>query len=266
MPVTRTTQQPLKMFSWGYWGWGNATLELRKAVDAVERSRGFKPPIFVDVRLKRSVRAVGFNGNAFGNLLGEGRYHWINRLGNERIGTGQGGVKIADPSAAPELLELAIEADKQKRRVIFFCSCEYLRFDDGFKCHRWNVGTLLLKAAEKAELPLQVQEWPGGDSERFTVKLDDNQLKKLWRSGRYVPLGGLQQLPKLAGLPHGSVVRLESRQGSEEHEFDIVSGPTVYRSGQWRLPVYEVYEADDYAVWTESKRLRKQHAWGVRMI
>jgi hypothetical protein len=38
----------LTLFTWGYWGWGNATHELIRAVDATERQRGFKPPIFFD--------------------------------------------------------------------------------------------------------------------------------------------------------------------------------------------------------------------------
>ena len=59
------------LFSWGYYGWGNHTQNLVEAVDAVEASRGFEPPFFVDVRIRRSVRAAGFNGPAFENLLGQ---------------------------------------------------------------------------------------------------------------------------------------------------------------------------------------------------
>jgi hypothetical protein len=47
-------------FSWGYWGWESHTREFVRAVDAVERSRGMRPPVFADVRFSRSVRAVGF--------------------------------------------------------------------------------------------------------------------------------------------------------------------------------------------------------------
>ena len=48
---------PLTMFTWGYWGWGSSTKKLKQAVDLVERSRGYEPPYFVDVRMKRSGRA-----------------------------------------------------------------------------------------------------------------------------------------------------------------------------------------------------------------
>ena len=37
------TTKPTTIFTWGYYGWGNATLSLIKAVDAVEASRGFEP-------------------------------------------------------------------------------------------------------------------------------------------------------------------------------------------------------------------------------
>ena len=56
------------VFAWGYWGWGEATQELVKRLDAVEGSRGFVPPLLVDVRVSRSVRATGFRGDAFGKL------------------------------------------------------------------------------------------------------------------------------------------------------------------------------------------------------
>lgn len=41
----------LTIFTWGYWGWGNATENLVEVVDAVERARGYRPPIFVDIRI-----------------------------------------------------------------------------------------------------------------------------------------------------------------------------------------------------------------------
>src|ERR1017187_2039954 len=63
----------LTLFTWGYWGWGNATHELIRAVDATERERGFKPPVFFDIRASRSVRARGFRDDAFEQLLPKGR-------------------------------------------------------------------------------------------------------------------------------------------------------------------------------------------------
>jgi hypothetical protein len=74
----------LTLFTWGYYGWGNATPQLVKAVDTVEASRGFEPPIFVDIRLRRTVRARGFREKAFVKLLGPSRYRWMNSLGRRR--------------------------------------------------------------------------------------------------------------------------------------------------------------------------------------
>jgi hypothetical protein len=50
------------IFKWGYHGWGNHTSDLVESVATVETSRGSRPPIVVDIRIKRSVRAVGFTG------------------------------------------------------------------------------------------------------------------------------------------------------------------------------------------------------------
>jgi len=51
---------PLKIFMFGYWGWGNATKQLIDAASAVEASKDFKPPVFVDIRIHRDVRLMAF--------------------------------------------------------------------------------------------------------------------------------------------------------------------------------------------------------------
>ena len=57
------------IFSWGYWGWGNATDQLVHGIDAAESERGHSPPIFVDIRIRRTGRAKGFVGDAFCKTL-----------------------------------------------------------------------------------------------------------------------------------------------------------------------------------------------------
>src|SRR5215470_2142601 len=117
---------PTTLFTWGYYGRGNATPPLVEAVDAVEASRGFAPPLFVDIRIRRTVRAKGFQGNAFEKLLGPTRHRWMKSLGNKWIETRTGpNIQIADPSAADQLLDLALEAEDHKRRLLFFCSCQW---------------------------------------------------------------------------------------------------------------------------------------------
>src|SRR5262245_2176608 len=99
------------LFTRGYYGWGNATPQLVEAVDAVEASRGFEPPTFVDIRIRRTVRAKGFRGSAFEKLLGPTRHRWMKSLGNKFILTRTGpSPQIADRSAAGELLDLALES------------------------------------------------------------------------------------------------------------------------------------------------------------
>jgi len=48
-------------------------------------ARGFQPPIFVDIRIRRSVRAAGFTGSAFERLVGQDRHRWMKSLGNKFI-------------------------------------------------------------------------------------------------------------------------------------------------------------------------------------
>src|ERR1700722_15415424 len=104
------------IFTWGYYGWGNATPSLVEAVDAVESSRGFEPPIFIDIRIRRTVRAQGFQGNHFETLLGPSRHRWMKGLGNKFIVNRTGpSVQIADPKAADDLLDFALEAATHKQ-------------------------------------------------------------------------------------------------------------------------------------------------------
>lgn len=125
----------ITMFSWGYWGWGTSTPQFVKLVDAIEESRGFKPPIFVDTRIKRQVRAPGFNGDAFEKLLGKDRYVHMKELGNRSIVTHKGFIEIADPKAANDLLDMAIQAEKKNRRIIFFCACKQPKCNGEITCH-----------------------------------------------------------------------------------------------------------------------------------
>jgi len=114
MPTKRS--QGLILFSWGYAGWGNSVPQLLAATEAVEAGRGFRPPDFVDVRFSRSVRAPGFRDKAFERVLGPDRYHWMPSLGNAAIGTrGPVRLRIQDPTAASDLIDVAQRAHKQNR-------------------------------------------------------------------------------------------------------------------------------------------------------
>ena len=77
--------------------------------------------MFVDISISHGVRAKGFKGSAFKNILGEQRYLAMKDLGNEKIIRGSGpAIQIAKPAAAKDLLELAIKLSKDKQK--FFSS------------------------------------------------------------------------------------------------------------------------------------------------
>jgi hypothetical protein len=223
------------LFTWGYYGWGNATPQLVEAVDAVEASRGFEPPTFVDIRIRRIVRAKGFQGSAFEKLLGLTLHKWMKSLGNRFIETRTGpNIQIADPSAAGELLDLAVESDEQKQRVLFFCSCQWPRCDGEIACHRTTVAGLVLAAAKKRAVPVEIVEWPGGKPRQIDLEVTP-QIFASVRNGRMtVPLDKRPDLAEVAGLPWCSVATLHS----EGEKLYRVVGPAIRQPGQWVLPVF----------------------------
>lgn len=228
----------LTIFSWGYFGWGNATRQLVGAVDAIEAQRGFDPPLFVDVRISRSVRALGFRERAFEELLGRDRYRWMHGLGNLRIKSHSGpAIQIADPNAAAELLSLAVEMAKQSRRLLFFCSCE-LPFDDsGTPCHRVKVGLLLVKEARKQGVPLTLVEWPGDEPTEVAIEVSAQLLRAVSKGRKSVLLNDTSIPAGPVRLAVGSIATL--RQGGDMVR--IVTGPARYGTDGWYLPVLKSF-------------------------
>lgn len=231
--------EPLTLFTWGYWGWGTATDQLIQAVDAVEAARGYRPPLFVDIRISRSVRAPGFNGRAFELAVGASRYRWIDALGNVGILDG-GSLRIKDPSAADTLLDIAKASASTRQRVLFFCSCEFPGVE-GNGCHRVTVARLVLTAAKRRRILTQVVEWPGGEPllEGFRLQLSPYALDKALRSGKTIPLEEPVRLAAMAGVPWCSVVDLRYQGGDDEEPFLRITGPARYKKGGWYLPIYE---------------------------
>lgn len=225
----------LTVFSWGYWGWGNATPQLVSALDSAEAERGFAPPVCVDARISRSVRAVGFNGNAFERLLGADRYRWMPGLGNRAIQTHEGPpIQIADPAAADALLALADAARHDHRRVLFFCSCEYPRTDEGIECHRVEVGRLLVAAARRRGADLTLVEWPGGKPTPMSLEVPAKTLREVRRGRSSVPLAGTS----LPDGPHGFAVGSVATLANQTDSLRVVTGPARYAADGWYLPVF----------------------------
>ncbi len=230
----------LTAFSWGYWGWGTTVPRFLEAAAAAEAARGYAPPAFADVRLRRSVRAPGFRDSAFESAVGPRRYRWFKRLGNGAIETGErGAVWIADPTESEALLEYVEQQARERRRVLFFCACELLEDDGTPRCHRRLVADLLLASARRRDVGLTLVEWPGGEPEEREVVLrswDGNR-------GQTVQLGSTLPENGLATLPWFSLVRL--RVGGETRA--ILSGPAAFKRGHWALPVLERADGEDEA-------------------
>ena len=191
----------------------------------------------MDVRLQRSVRAANFNGNAFKELVGEKRYRWMSKLGNQAIADRSlKKLTIKDPHEAETLLDLAFDCEKENRRVLFFCACEVPK-----QCHRYEVGKLLLKAAKRRGISLEVVEWPGGEPQTLQERTAEDVLKKLQKGVQVLPLPGEPDLVKYGGLPWGSVVEVTG--GSERLSY--ISGPAIYKKAQWGLPVVFYHDRFD---------------------
>ena len=224
----------LTLFTFGYWGWGSSTHELIRAIDSAGRKKGFSPPVFFDIRLKRSVRAEGFRDDAFERLLPNGRYHWFPSLGNINIATKERGIMIKEPLSARLLFEEALKYAEKNRRIIFFCACEFPRF-----CHRHVVANLLLKEAKRVGRRIRITEWPGGAPTRTSVRVPEAIYKGICGKILNVRLSS-QTMPRdLVGLPWGSIVDVVSGEGS----IPIISGPAKFQNG-WTLSIWEQHDAN----------------------
>jgi hypothetical protein len=233
----------LKAFTWGYWGWGSESEHFVHAVDSLEKKRGFLPPVFVDLRVARNGKAVNFKGKAFESIVGSRRYVWMPKLGNKRIVSKKGKrIQIVDPNAAEDLLDLLIEKAKARRHVVMFCACEesILDWGDGMpNCHRVEVASLLLKAAKKRGLMLQMSEWPGESPVSLRVKANDSQTRAFATGAHYIPIGSVDaRLPAMVTLGWGSNVRFVS----PDKTWTVVTGPASVARNKWRLKVFD--EAD----------------------
>jgi hypothetical protein len=252
------------IYTWGYYGWGNHTPQLVEAVDAVEANRGFEPPTFVDIRIRRTVRAKGFQGYAFEKLLGPSRHRWMKSLGNKFIQSRTGPfIQIAEPSAADELLDLALESAGQKQRLLFFCSCQWPRCDGKIACHRTTVAGLVLAAAKKRGLPVEVVEWPGGEPRQIDLDVTPQVFAAVCKGRLTVPLGKQPDLAQVAGLPWCSVATLHS-DGELLHR---VVGPAIRQKDQWALPVlYFFFDPATGLAEHEKEAEKLRRGWGLEAV
>ena len=254
------------LFSWGYWGWGTSTRQLLEAVDAVELSRGYQPPLFVDIRLSRSVRATGFNGSAFEKLVGSSRYRWIDDLGNLGIKDG-GATRLKNPHAVETLLELALTCGQAKQRIIFFCSCEFPRTGVQ-ECHRMLVANLLLERAGARNQMIEIGEWPGGElREELELELPRALYAKLLKGGSAIPLAEPVRLADYASLPWLLPAAVYDAD-AEEPPLLVLTGPARYKNSAWTLPLLEDIPPDitDDRIASYAEEMRRKYGFAPRRV
>jgi hypothetical protein len=234
-----SSRQALTIFTWGYWGWGASTPQFVEAAGAVENARGYTPPVFVDVRISRSVRAPGFNGSRFEQTVGPSHYRWMPSLGNVAVLEG-GHDRIQDPAAAADLLDLAADHHAQGRRLLFFCSCEYPRGENGRTCHRATVAGLVLQAAQRRGLDIEIIEWPGGEpGEPVRISVPAGVLRSLDAGQKSIRLGEQFSLANVAGIPWYSVAEVSGKDRKHPSR-DVLTGPAKFdKKRGWWLPRLE---------------------------
>ena len=239
----------LTLFSWGYKGWGNSIPQLLHATQTAEQARGFLPPLFVDIRFRRAVRAEGFKEKAFEKVLGPERYIWLKDLGNANITDADATkAKISNKNAVNDLIDIAMSAAKKNQRLIFFCSCH----SQDQNCHRHLVAKLTLQAAKKRTIPLTIAEWPGDEPTKIpalTFQITKAHFNKLLTEQDFPGIPIEEKLAELYfALPWGSLVWVQEG----ERRALVGTGPAMIRAGKWFLPAIgweytdEEYDVNDF--------------------
>lgn len=182
-------------------------------------------------------------------------------LGNKFIQTRTGPhIQIADPAAADDLLDLALEAANHKQRLLFFCSCQWPRCDGEIACHRTTVADLVLKAAQQRGEVVEIVEWPGGEPGTINLDVEPRILAALKRGRVSIPLDENPNLGQLAGVPWCSIATLHA--GHET--LHRIVGPAIRQPDQWVLPVLEAdLEAEDHLTAYEEAAARLRRGLGV---
>ncbi len=221
----------LEAFTWGYWGWGNSTKELVRAFDAAEKQRGFNAPVFVDARVRRTGRAVGFRGDAFEKRLGAARYRWMEGLGNQGVVDRSPEIYLRDATQVRDLLDLVTDLHAERRRVLFFCACRDARWNGARNCHRDLVAELLVKEARRRRIALCVSEWPGGAPRHLVATFPAEAARAAVSAAQSTPVPRGMSPAVAVSLPWGSFAMVEVPEGS----VPFIVGPAIHAHGRWTL-------------------------------
>jgi hypothetical protein len=210
--------------------------------------------VFADIRIRRNVRAVGFHEKAFLKALPNKRYYWFKGLGNQRVATQEGEMRLARPADVSMLLDLVLAAAEDDRRVVMFCSCASpldLRY-----CHRLLVGEKLHEHAKERSVPLVLEEWPGGrlpPTVGLRVKVANGVLPAIAGGREWATL---RRRPDAAllGIPTGAIVELV---GDGESMLASVCAPRLV-AGKWKVELFIAPRPDQTFAELHSAACRKR--------
>lgn len=129
-------------------------------------------------------------------------------------------------------------------------------------CHRTTVAGLVLKAANKRGIEIEVVEWPGGEPGQIDLDVTPKVFAVVKKGRMTVPLGKQPDLAEVAGLPWCSIATLHSG-GEKLHR---VVGPAISQTSGWALPVFPSPLGLDASIdecQKEAEKLRKGLGLGL---
>ena len=125
----------VNIYTFGYWGYGGDARGLNDRLQIFNQNTRGRGLFWVDLRIRRSVRAKDFIGDAPRRIFGASNYEWIQDFGNLDILEGKQGVSIKNYILGFEkLMGVISKARSGNLDIIMFCACEHLS-----GCHRNNV-------------------------------------------------------------------------------------------------------------------------------
>jgi hypothetical protein len=122
---------------------------------------------------------------------------------------------------------------------------------------------LVLKAAKKRGVQVELVEWPGGVPKRIDFEVTEKDFAAIRKGRMTVPLGKRVDLAEVAGLPWGSIATLHS-DGETLHR---VIGPAISQTSGWVTPIlYMLFDPatrlSDYK--KEAEKMRRE--WGLEAV
>jgi hypothetical protein len=119
---------------------------------------------------------------------------------------------------------------------------------------------LVLKAAKKRGIGVEIVEWPGGEPRQIDLDVTPKDFNAVKKGRMTVPLGDQPDLAEVGGLPWGSVATLHSG-GEKLHR---IVGPAISQTTGWALPVlYSFFDAATGLSEYKKEAVKLRKGWGL---